>query len=109
MRWQPRCECPVNKDLEAADRGWVLQTGCNSLFEGPSLCQLLAVVCSNCACLCLLQSDVQIGSPMVCRGGVLAGLASYHNPGPVYTPIGDYVSWIQTNQKIRDYADGAWK
>jgi len=46
---------------------------------------------------------------MVCSGGVLAGVASYHNPDPVYTPINDFVSWIQTNQKIHDYADSEWK
>ncbi|PNF34696.1 hypothetical protein B7P43_G05480 [Cryptotermes secundus] len=56
-----------------------------------------------------LQPDAQIGSPMVCSGGVLAGIASYYNPGPVYTPVSDYVTWIQTNQKIHDNSDNEWK
>jgi hypothetical protein len=46
---------------------------------------------------------------MVCSGGVLAGVASHYNPNPVYTPINDFISWIQTNQNIRDYADSEWK
>lgn len=56
-----------------------------------------------------LQPYAQIGSPMICSGGVLAGIASYHNPGPVYTPVSDYVTWIQTNQKIHDNPDNEWK
>jgi secreted trypsin-like serine protease len=46
---------------------------------------------------------------MVCSGGVLAGVASYYSPGPVYTPVSDYVTWIQTNQNMDDRADGVWK
>jgi secreted trypsin-like serine protease len=52
--------------------------------------------------------DTQIGSPMVCSGGVLAGVASYHNPHPVYTPVSDYVTWIRDNQETHNPRDD-WK
>jgi len=38
VRWQACCECPVSKNWEGS--------GC-SLFEGPTVCQLLIVVWSE--------------------------------------------------------------
>lgn len=56
-----------------------------------------------------VEREPQIGSPLVCSGVVLAGIASYYNPGPVYTPVSDYVTWIETNQKVHDDPDDEWK
>jgi hypothetical protein len=56
-----------------------------------------------------LQPDVHMGSPLVCSGGILAGVVAYHSPDPVYTPVSDYVTWIRTNQKIDDEPDDEWK
>jgi hypothetical protein len=55
-----------------------------------------------------VERDPQIGSPLVCGGGVLAGIASYFNPGPVYTPVTDYVTWIETNRQTHGSPDDAW-
>ncbi|XP_069701094.1 mucin-22-like isoform X2 [Periplaneta americana] len=56
-----------------------------------------------------LEPEMQIGSPLVCSGGIIAGVTSYYNPDPVYTPINDYVTWIRNNLKIRDDHDDKWK
>ncbi|KAJ9577469.1 hypothetical protein L9F63_005970 [Diploptera punctata] len=50
-----------------------------------------------------------IGSPMICDGTTLAGIASSYNPHPVYTPISDYLTWIRTNQIVHSNRDGKWK
>jgi hypothetical protein len=71
--------------------------------------ELHQILYSSGVCPQSLQSDTQIGSPMVCSGGVLAGIALSHNPETVYTPISDYVTWIQSNQKTRDNPDNEWK
>jgi hypothetical protein len=56
-----------------------------------------------------MSLDTQIGSPMVCSGGMLGGVASYYSPHPVYTPIGDYITWIRANQKTHDHPEDEWK
>ena len=61
--------------------------------------------------VCQLQDgEKQMGNPMVCQGKLLAGIASSYNPGLVYTPISDYLTWIRTNQIIHyDTDDDKWK
>jgi hypothetical protein len=104
MRCENDRECLVGKDLKVSDCSLSQRQGIVKLLTG----YLSAADCGVCVCVCF-QSNIQIGSPMVCSGGVLAGVASFHNPNPVYTPIDDYISWIQSNRKIQDYADNEWK